>query len=137
VRGLTVCQPYAELIARGDKPIENRKWSTNYRGPVLIHAGLSKEWWTDAEEYGIGLKEVAFGAIIAVADLSDCVRLKAWPEKWKGLEENHHANGPWCWIFRGQLRRLSEPIPYKGALGLWPVSPALEQMVRLRMQGLL
>lgn len=136
MRGLTICQPYAELIARGDKPIENRKWSTDYRGAVLIHAGLSKEWWSDAKEYGIGLPEVAFGAIVAVAELSDCVRISAWPEKWKSLADSHHANGPWCWIFAGELRRLSVPIPYKGALGLWPVSPLLETLVRQRMQGL-
>ena len=28
MKALTVCQPYAELIARGEKPIENRTWPT-------------------------------------------------------------------------------------------------------------
>jgi hypothetical protein len=33
-------QPWAWLIVRRLKPIENRTWSTRFRGPVLIHAGL-------------------------------------------------------------------------------------------------
>jgi hypothetical protein len=39
---LTVCQPYAEMIACGHKPVENRVWWTFYRGPLLIHAGKSR-----------------------------------------------------------------------------------------------
>lgn len=40
---LTICQPYAALIMLPDdddraKRVENRTWSTNYRGPLLIHA---------------------------------------------------------------------------------------------------
>jgi hypothetical protein len=35
---LSVRQPWAALIVSGHKDIENRTWSTRYRGPVLIHA---------------------------------------------------------------------------------------------------
>lgn len=38
MRALTIRQPFALLIVDGIKPIENRTWSTNYRGPLLIHA---------------------------------------------------------------------------------------------------
>ena len=37
-RILTVRQPWASLIVLGHKDIENRTWSTRYRGPLLIHA---------------------------------------------------------------------------------------------------
>lgn len=37
-RILSVRQPWAFAIARGWKPIENRSWPTDYRGPLLIHA---------------------------------------------------------------------------------------------------
>jgi hypothetical protein len=37
---LSIRQPWAYLITRGSKNIENRSWPTNYRGPVLIHASL-------------------------------------------------------------------------------------------------
>lgn len=35
---LSVRQPWASLIAWGDKTIEHRSWETPYRGPLLIHA---------------------------------------------------------------------------------------------------
>lgn len=39
---LSVRQPYASLIAAGVKRFESRTWSTDYRGPLLIHASSSK-----------------------------------------------------------------------------------------------
>lgn len=38
---LTLHQPWATLIAAGIKTIETRSWSTRYRGPLAIHAGLA------------------------------------------------------------------------------------------------
>ena len=39
---LSVRQPWAWLIAIGCKTIENRTWSRNYRGRILIHASQAK-----------------------------------------------------------------------------------------------
>jgi hypothetical protein len=38
MKGLTLTQPWATLIAIGAKRIETRSWSTSYRGPIAIHA---------------------------------------------------------------------------------------------------
>ena len=40
---LTIKQPYASLIVNEYKKYEFRSWKTNYRGKVLIHAGLSTD----------------------------------------------------------------------------------------------
>jgi hypothetical protein len=40
IPALTVHQPWVWPIAHGWKPIENRTWSTAYRGPLAIHAGV-------------------------------------------------------------------------------------------------
>jgi len=40
VKALTVRQPWASLVALGVKTIETRPWSTRYRGPLAIHAGV-------------------------------------------------------------------------------------------------
>lgn len=122
MKALTICQPYAELIARGDKPIENRTWPTSYRGPLVIHAGKSRDWlngekWEDA---------LPFGAMVATATLVECLHLnhpdggQNWPDCWRSLARHEHANGPWCWILAG-VQRLPEPIPYRGMQGLWDV----------------
>ena len=36
---LSIQQPWAWLICRGYKPLENRTWWTNYRGRFFVHAG--------------------------------------------------------------------------------------------------
>ncbi|MEK3688583.1 ASCH domain-containing protein [Paenibacillus sp. FSL R10-2736] len=37
---LTIRQPWATLIALGEKQIETRSWPTSYRGDLAIHAGM-------------------------------------------------------------------------------------------------
>jgi len=74
--------------------------------------------------------EMAFGAIVGFADLVDCV----WAHRWKGtvrapiwarekypwLERHWHAEGPVCWIL-DRVRRLGEPIPYRGRQRLFDI----------------
>jgi hypothetical protein len=124
MKALTVCQPYAELIARGDKPIENRTWPTAYRGQLLIHAGKSREWLDDGDlvEY----PDMVFGALVARVELYDCVRLDNIPADLVGHE---HANGPWCWLMRNPVRP-AVPIPCRGAQGLWNWRRAAEPSKR-------
>lgn len=117
-KALTICQPYAELIVRGDKPIENRTWSTNYRGPLLIHAGKSRDWLDDEDEHL--MPGMAFGAIVGRVTLVDCVRVQRLPPH---LRDHEHANGPWCWVLT-DIERFAVPIPCRGAQGLWDY-PAL------------
>ena len=38
MKTLSIRQPFAALICRGIKTIENRSWDTTYRGKLLIHA---------------------------------------------------------------------------------------------------
>lgn len=49
VRALSVRQPWAALIASGEKHIEYRSWSTSYRGPLIIVA--SKTFDQEVSEY--------------------------------------------------------------------------------------
>jgi len=44
---ISVRQPYASLICRGIKTIENRTWDTKYRGKLLIHASGKPLAWPD------------------------------------------------------------------------------------------
>lgn len=48
LRCLSVQQPYAEWIVSGLKRVENRSWSTDYRGLLFIHAS-STPVHTDAQ----------------------------------------------------------------------------------------
>ena len=119
MKALTICQPYAELIALLEKPVENRTWTTDYRGPLAIHAGKSRDWLGpgDMERY----PDMAFGAFVAVGNLVACLRVNSITSshdpKMIALAANVHTEGPWCWVL-DNVRRI-DPIPYRGAQGLW------------------
>jgi hypothetical protein len=116
VKALTICQPYAHLIAIGEKTVENRTWPASYRGRLAIHAGKSRAWLdVDDERQYPGMP---FGAIVAIATLRACVRLGEIAEPWASNTE--HVNGPWCWCL-GDVERLKTPVPCRGAQGLFDV----------------
>ena len=39
MKALSIQQPWAFLIVNGLKDIENRDWSTTFRGLIYVHAG--------------------------------------------------------------------------------------------------
>lgn len=123
VKALTICQPYASLIANGEKLVENREWSTSYRGTLYIHAGKSREWLCLArgEPPPAGM---VFGAIVAVATLRDCLHIDSirrgeHDKRHPWLREHEHTNGPWCWVL--DMVSPIGPWPWRGAQRLWPI----------------
>lgn len=40
MKAITIIQPYATLIAVGEKGLETRGWPTKHRGELAIHAGM-------------------------------------------------------------------------------------------------
>lgn len=87
---ISVRQPYAYLLANGDKQIETRGRRTHYRGEILIHASKlgseGRAYTFDRNFYEKLEKDIYpralpkepeahfhFGAIIGVAELYDCL----------------------------------------------------------------
>lgn len=136
MKALTIIQPFAELIARGGKRVENRTWPTSYRGRIAIHAGKAKRYGGEsvseiASEYCIDPSSLAFGAIIATANLVECVRVRQGfldgsrkrsiehlGPRFAWMLDHEHAEGPWCWILEDAVRE-AVPVPCNGSLGLW------------------
>jgi hypothetical protein len=100
VRTLTIRQPWAEWIITGEKDVENRTWSTSHRRPLGIHAGRSV----------VALREMGLDPA-DVVELVDVVH--DHPSRW-ALEDC------WHWLVR-RPQRLPEPMPLRGALGLFTV----------------
>lgn len=124
IPALTICQPYAELIARGEKVVENRVWDTKHRGPLLIHAGKSTAWLKSEPELP---ERMDFGAIVAICELVDSVHYRLMsttqslirpPRGYEWLQDDRHACGPWCWILEN-VRRLPEPVRCDGNQRFW------------------
>lgn len=154
MRILTVRQPWAWAIVHGGKAVENRSRNIagGYRGPVAIHAAkavfeeeggaylqVQRAIWQTSEGYtptDDQLWEVAddvdpddprfvYGAIIGVVDLigaheqdsAACYDDSDWAD-----DSNWH-------LVLANPRPLSEPIPYRGALGLRTLDPAMVDLI--------
>lgn len=131
-KALTVIQPFAHFIALPEthpehKRIENRRWATGYRGPLLIHAGLNRSW-LDFEEVTT-YPDMVFGAAVALVDVVGCCGLDKLPAPYVG---HKHAEGPFCWLL-ANVRPLARPVPCSGAQGLWTPSPAIVAAVNLQL----
>jgi hypothetical protein len=106
---LTVRQPWASLIVDGIKDVENRSWSTDYRGRLWIHAGASRV--DDEPDYRELAADAPRGVVLGSVTLVDVVR---------------DARSPWAmsgqchWLLAGATR-LKVAVPANGRLGLWPL----------------
>ena len=160
-RVLTVRQPWASLTALGHKRIEVRTKPTKYRGTVLIQAGAEHPWrarpvpigdffvvreqWPDEDvRYHLArlddvgnMVDLPLGAVVAVADLVDCLPIIGPGQASPGALDGNHRTfidlprsgyaRRWYWedgdptiidptehILLG--RDISDQIPYCGGL---------------------
>jgi hypothetical protein len=115
VRALTVRQGWAWGLVYGPKRIENRSRRIAYRGPLAIHAGLSRAS-VDACRAAMPelppTESLIFGAVIGILDIVDCVPIAE-------VSGDRFASGPWCWITANP--RPIDPIYCRGSLGLFDV----------------
>lgn len=111
MRVIVIRQPWAWLIVNGFKDIENRSWSTHYRGPLLIQAAARRPAPEDlayARQRRVKLpQEFDLGGIVGSVQLDDCVHRSR--SKW--------FEGPVGWVL-SKPKRLSF-VPMKGQLGLF------------------
>jgi hypothetical protein len=140
VKALTIRQPYAWAVARGDKLVENRTRPVSFRGDVAIHAGAA--WYRGAERDPnvIDLWRLYFGS--ARPDAAD-LAAQGW---WRCVIcvadlYDSHAPEPGCcaspWADPGagahlllrDVRRLERWAPARGALGLWTLPDDVERAV--------
>ena len=121
MRALSIRQPYADLIARGIKDVENRSWWTATRGCVYIHAGLKFDQFSygnmvDRQGLLPRKEDYDFGAIIGEVDIVDCTFRKPLQigfSKW-------HDTGYWGFILTNAIL-YDKPIPCRGQLGFFEV----------------
>lgn len=111
---LSIQQPWAWAIVYAGKDIENRSWSTNFRGKFLIHTGkkFDREGyeWIKEEFPDInipGPKDFLLGGVIGSAEIVGCV-------------QKHNSRwffGPFGFVLRNPVQETF--IPLKGQLGFF------------------
>lgn len=126
MKALSIRQPYAWLIANGYKDIENRDWPTNFRGRVLIHAGVTypkRDYEDDfemySERYGSYPKrEEMIGGIVGVVTITGCVT---------------ESDSGWFLGKYGFVLADAKPLPLvpcKGALSFFNVPTEVAEYLR-------
>lgn len=140
MKALSIKQPWAYLIAAGHKDVENRSWSTNYRGRIYIHAsktqdaacGFRSAYTTLLAQYGrqradsiweaywksgplvegafANERVPVFGGIIGEVDIVDCVTKSDSP--W--------FEGPYGFVLANAVM-YDKPIPYRGQQGFFEI----------------
>jgi hypothetical protein len=138
VKAITLTQPWATLVAIGAKRFETRSWQPSHLGRIAIHAASDMPAWAHdvvatnqamrrlLDERQLTLEELPRGAVVAIARLrwaepTSCVYLPDMLERLGARQERELGNfgeGRWAW-FLDDVRPLREPIPARGALGLW------------------
>ena len=111
MKALSVRQPWASMIARGEKTIEVRSWPTSYRGRLLICAAKKPH------------KDDPTGVAVAVADLVDC-------RPFVTRDESAACCGADAGDFAWSLANVRpiEPVPVSGALGIFTVEVAVVEL---------
>jgi len=146
IKGLSLWQPWAVVMETGAKRNETRSWPTKHRGPLAIQAskkrptdivgllGILRDDWAawapalrdagcpiDEHRRVIGLGGLAYGAIACVVNVVDCVSITAenapsWPERAFG----DYTPGRFMFV-TDRVVRLAEPVPFRGAQGMFDV----------------
>ena len=116
---ITIKEPWASLIVQGFKKYEFRSWKTNYRGKILIHAGLSKEDTKIFKDYNL---DISSGEIIGEAYITDCIKVDDdFDKKLKKIDplvyQNNH-DGLYAFKLEN-IVKYNKKIKVKGKLGLW------------------
>lgn len=129
---LSIRQPWASLILKAGKDIENRQWPTKFRGRILIHAskGMTRDEHEDAIVFAVAaikadprnteatrrttLRDLGFafddlprGGIVGSVEIVGCVT---------------DSTSPWFVGRYGFVLRDPQPLPFtpwRGQLGLF------------------
>lgn len=133
---ITLIQPWGTLIAIGEKKIETRNWKTDYRGPLLIHAGKKVNICSSKgvfkkvlEQQGYTKETLPTGLIIAKCNLVDCVKIVQAGVIYGSLSNGMEVSGNeyqfgdyqvgrYAWLLEN-IEPIIPPIPAKGKQRLW------------------
>ena len=118
---LTLKQPWATLIAEGLKEYEFRSWKLNYRGELLIHAGVGEDKEAMEKYKHLGL-EFPHKRIIAKVTLEDCIKLT--PEVCKEINKKNpliygdKVRDGYAWKLTN-ITKIKNDKEVSGQQGLW------------------
>ena len=104
-KAISLKQPWANLVASGKKTIETRKWTTNYRGDLVICS--SKKPNISPAGYALCIVEL-YDIKPMTKDHEKAACIKVYP-------------GAFSWFLRN-LKPIKPIFPVKGQLGIFDLT---------------
>lgn len=138
MKAVSLIQPWASLIAAGEKRIETRSWPTHYRGPLAIHASkgfpeacrelCNEEPFRTAlmAAFGDGrwvqVDSLPLGSIVAVCNLTKVLRTSDLVGKIPPQEREFgdYRGERFGWLLSNVVA-VDPPIVIRGNRSLWDV----------------
>jgi activating signal cointegrator 1 len=147
MKALSLWQPWASLIGNG-KQYETRSWTTNYRGPIAIHAAkffprehrsfcfrepfhsclikIGDNWWPPQ------------GVFVAIAELTEIkptqeIRPLLLRNDLVELAFGNYEDGRYAWKLEN-IRRILPVIPTRGRQGLWNLDEETISILKRRAE---
>lgn len=145
MRALSLWQPWASLVAYGEKLWETRAWHTNVRGRVAIHAAQSQDGYSymlDGVHKSLltkhghpGFDSLPFGSIVAVVDITRCIPTEEWRATHPGLRGEYQLGNYSHGRFAIRLENLIriEPLKCAGRQRFWNLTDEQTEEVERRM----
>jgi activating signal cointegrator 1 len=153
MKALSLNQPWATLVALGEKKIETRSWKPSRFGTIAIHASkgfpkrakaiCGENYFLEAfRRLDFSPDNLPLGAIIGTVEVVGYLQSEVFRFEHElhemlfepyGIEftEKEKAFGDYSanrygWILKNP-RMLAKPVPCKGALSLWEVPRNIEE----------
>ena len=117
-KALSLKQPIANWVMEGRKTIETRKWTTQYRGDIVICSSQHPHIQPA-------------GCALGVVELYHIEPMKREHEKRACVKKYTRANS---WFIRN-VRRFQRPIPVKGRLGLFDLELKSAELEKIRLEA--
>jgi hypothetical protein len=139
VKALTLWQPWASLVAIGEKRIETRCWSTDYRGPLAIHAAQRTPPFLGASRFAeqfvtelanvlnvrtsavpAAIEKLPRAAVLCIVELRSIEETSRAREILcqRELIFGNYEDGRYAWAME-MVQAYIPPIPAKGNRRLW------------------
>lgn len=159
MKGLTLLNPWAYLMAMGHKKWETRNWQPTTRGEVAI---TSSKAFTDAYkavcleksfreviapnvsdgDFIYAVNSMPCGSVMCVGQLVEVITSEEWLARHKagqaGYTDQEKAFGNYeprrfAWRFENMIL-LPKMIPCRGKMSIWDLPGSIEAQVREQMQ---
>lgn len=125
MKAISLWQPWASLMALGEKKIETRHWQIRHTGPIAIHAAkklvrIDDPHFYDAlNRHGLLYGDLPRGAVLCYFQHINCKRITShnapgFPERAFG----DYTPGRYMWTMQ-ELVVLPEPFAIRGHQGIW------------------